>query len=341
MSGTLFDMNPYKSRATQRYSTDLRDATSIDPAWDKPELHSDWEKSTTELDGNVQDNSTEAPTMAEQEPTGSSHAKVEIVEELSPEEATDRHRLELKVERGIQQVEKTFYEIGVALRHLRDLKLYRDTHKNFEDYCKHRFQQISDRQARYLILASEVVDDLKKWNNCSDFPLPTKASQVRSMKDLTQNQRREVWQSGVSESGGKLPTARTIKGIVERLKERDPPPPALPYHEGDVFVIRSQSGELKKYAGCWAIATQMNEYTISVHVHDREIIVKPEVLEPIDSLSEAAEVRTIAERITRLRQCDPLDRAACLVLELLGRQTYLTEVESGLLLWLENYYGVV
>lgn len=35
-------------------------------------------------------------------------ASVEVVEELSEEEADDRHRLELKVERGIQQVEKTF-----------------------------------------------------------------------------------------------------------------------------------------------------------------------------------------------------------------------------------------
>ena len=97
--------------------------------------------------------------MAESETTDSSHVPVEVVEELSKEEEADRQRL-LKVETGMQQVEKTFYELGVALRQLRDDKLYRYTHKNFEDYCKISSRQISDRQARYLILASEVMDDL-------------------------------------------------------------------------------------------------------------------------------------------------------------------------------------
>ncbi len=341
MNSSLFNMSPYQSGATQSYSTDWIEATGTDPAWDESELHPGWENSTAELLGDSPDNCTLEPTMAENETTNSSRASVEVIEELSLEEATDRHRLELKVERGIQQVEKTFYEIGVALRHLRDHKLYRDTHKNFEEYCKFRFKQISDRQARYLILSSEVVDDLKNRNNCSDFPLPTKASQVRSMKDLTQDQRREVWQTGVSESDGKVPTARTIKGIVERLKERNTVPPPIPYHEGDVLVIRCQSGELKKYSGSWAIAIQINEYTISVQVHDGDLVVQPENLEPIDSPSECEEVRAIAQRITRLRQCELLDQCASAVLSSLGRQTYLTEVAEGLLSWLENHYGVV
>ncbi|WP_235018935.1 hypothetical protein [Tolypothrix sp. NIES-4075] len=38
---------------------------------------------------------------------------VEILEELTPDEADDRHRLELKIERA-------FYEAGCALRELRE-----------------------------------------------------------------------------------------------------------------------------------------------------------------------------------------------------------------------------
>ena len=76
-------------------------------------------------------------------------------------------------------------------------------------------------------------------------------------------------------------------------------------------------------------------------VHDGNLIVKPENLEPIDSPSECEQVQAIAQRIARLRESGLLDRGAYVVLESLGRQTYLTDVESGLLSWLENYYGVV
>jgi hypothetical protein len=90
------------------------------------------ENSTTEPDGNAQDNSTEAPTMAKDETTDSSHTPVEVVEELSPEEEADRQRLELKVERA-------FFEAGLSLRELRDRRLYRSTHKSWQAYCKDRF----------------------------------------------------------------------------------------------------------------------------------------------------------------------------------------------------------
>lgn len=266
---------------------------------------------------------------------------VEVVEELTEDELADRHRLELKVERGIEQVEQTFYQIGVALAELRSRHLYRSTHKNFGDYCKERFYRIKRRQAEYLILASEVVDDLKTAHNCAHLPLPTSESQVRSMKDLTPPQRQEVWQLGVVESGGKVPTAKTVKGIVERLKERDTTPAPIAYKPGDVFLISAKSGELKKYAGCWAIATQINEYTVGVQVHNGSLVVKPETLEPLDSLAECQEVRAIQERISRLRQCESLDQCANAVLLNLGRQTHMSEVAEALLSCLENYYGVV
>jgi hypothetical protein len=66
MNSPLFDISPYQSGAIQSYSTDWIDATGADPAWDVPDLPSGWENSTDEPDGNAQDGSTEAPTMAEQ-----------------------------------------------------------------------------------------------------------------------------------------------------------------------------------------------------------------------------------------------------------------------------------
>lgn len=57
---------------------------------------------------------------------------VEGFEELTEDEASERHRLELKVERA-------FYEATVTLRQLRDQQLYRSTHHRFDHYLSEHF----------------------------------------------------------------------------------------------------------------------------------------------------------------------------------------------------------
>lgn len=78
----------------------------------------------------------------------------EVVEELTEEELEERQRLELKVERS-------FSGAGVALRELRNRRLYRNTHGNFEKYCQDRFG-FSKRGVYYLIDSANVVDNLQK-----------------------------------------------------------------------------------------------------------------------------------------------------------------------------------
>jgi len=288
----------------------------------------------------VDDDSTMEPAMPSDKTDALNHTPVEVVEELSPEEEADRHRLELKVERGIEKVEQTFYEIGIALAELRSRRLYRSTHKNFGDYCKKRFHRIKRRQAEYLILASEVVDDLKTAHNCAQFPLPTSESQVRSMKDLTPPQRREVWQTGVVESGGQVPTAKTVKGIVERLKERDTTPPQIPFQQGDVVLIRGLGNpELKKYDGQWAVALAINEYSVTIGLDSKDIPVNPKFLEPVEP-KYWADIKAVNQRITRLKQyeLDPMESAG---LEVLRRRTCFTPKQLTLLERMENDYGVL
>ncbi len=97
-------------------------------------------------------------------------ASVEVIEDLSPQEEQDRQHLELKVERA-------FYEAGCALRELRYRKLYRSSHKNWEDYCKDRFGFGRDA-ADVRILAAGVVEDLKKMPMIHRQILPTTLEQV-------------------------------------------------------------------------------------------------------------------------------------------------------------------
>lgn len=81
-------------------------------------------------------------------------AAVKVLEELTEQEEADRHRLELKVERA-------FFEAGIALRELRDKRLYRSTHRTFDDYVRQRFGY-SRVTAHYKIakIAAAVMDNL-------------------------------------------------------------------------------------------------------------------------------------------------------------------------------------
>ncbi len=60
--------------------------------------------------------------------------------------------LEAVVDRGLQ----TFYEVGSALLEIREQRLYRQSHKTFEWYCRERFG-FSDSRGRQLIAAARTV----------------------------------------------------------------------------------------------------------------------------------------------------------------------------------------
>src|SRR5579871_4352258 len=67
----------------------------------------------------------------------SEHLQSVAVKVVELEELTeDESRLRLHLER---KVEKAFYECGKALMGLRDKRLYRSTHRTFEEYCHDRF----------------------------------------------------------------------------------------------------------------------------------------------------------------------------------------------------------
>lgn len=78
---------------------------------------------------------------------------------------------------------------------------------------------------------------------------------------------------------------------------------------------------------------------MAVSVHDAVLLVQPDNLNPIDSPDARRQLSNILLRIKRLRQYGLLDQGVYYVIEGIGRQTSLTEVEEGLLNWLENHYS--
>ena len=253
---------------------------------------------------------------------------VEIVEELTDDEQRDRLHLERKVERA-------FYEAGKALRELRDRRLYRSTHRTFEEYCRERFT-FSRQAANYLIAAADVFDNLTT-NGCQ--VLPTKERQTRAIATLKDPELQcEAWQLSVDEAGGKVPSNRIVKDIVQRIKERTPIP--NPYQLGEVCsFVPKDNPELKGKSRCWAIVKEVHEWSCTVQAWSGEYQVKIENLKSQElSPVQREEVQLLSDRLARLQQIANLDRGAYYVLKGLGEQTYLTEVEERLLGTLEEYY---
>ncbi|PSB46523.1 hypothetical protein C7B80_13120 [Cyanosarcina cf. burmensis CCALA 770] len=266
-------------------------------------------------------------------------AQVEILEELTHDEERDRHRLELRVEQA-------FYQAGKALAELRERRLYRSTHKTFEAYCRDRFNY--SRDAAYLkISAAEVYGNIQKFLPTigRQIPMPTTERQLRDIAKagIEPEAQVDAWVRSVDEAGGKVPSGRIVKGIVEQLKEK-PLLLAKDYCQvGDVFILVRLEGKEKKYNGCWAIAVEPRDFnfTVLVDVHDTTLTVKPENLDKIDSPEAHRQLPQILRRIRKVREVPGFrDRVSYTMLEHLGRQTYLTPLEDKILRLIEQEYGV-
>ncbi|MCL6753791.1 hypothetical protein KBT16_23570 [Nostoc sp. CCCryo 231-06] len=265
------------------------------------------------------------------------------VEELTQEEQSDRLHLERRVERA-------FFEAGKALTELRDRRLYRSTHKTFEDYCRDRFGH-SRQQSNYLIAASGVYENLTTigcqnvagenlTTNGSQI-LPTSERQVRPMTKLEPQEQQEVWLRAVEIAGGKVPTGRIVKGVVQKIMDRTKVPNT--YQIGEVCqILAKDNPELRGKGGCWGIVSAVNEFSCTVRMWDGEYTVGLQHLKSYNYLpAECEQMQVICDRITRLREKENLEDAPSAVLKHLGevKRPYLTAVEEKLLTLLESEYG--
>lgn len=252
-------------------------------------------------------------------------------EELTLEEERDRLHLE-------RQVERSFYVAGKALRELRERKLHRSTHQSFDDYVRDRFGYNRSRSYQ-LIDAAIVVDVLEKCPQIVDI-FPSRESQVRPLTKLEPPLVVEAWNQAVAEANGKVPPARIVKSIVERIRERTHLP--NPWRIGEVATILvKENPDLRGKGGCWAIVTEVHPFGCTIKTWNGECLVRIENLqELLLSPAQKEEVRSLSERLNRLSQLPELDRGAYPILQSLGKQLFLTPIEEKLLIVLEEEYGM-
>ncbi|WP_225226251.1 hypothetical protein [Komarekiella delphini-convector] len=251
-------------------------------------------------------------------------------DQLSQQEERDRLYLERRVERA-------FSEAGKALLELRDRRLYRSTHKTFEEYCKDRFAY--NRRQPYLLMDAAIVfDNLEQKCDQFDHILPTAEGQVRPMTKLEPQQQQEVWQAAVQEAGGKVPTGRIVKDVVQRIMERTKVPNT--YQVGEVCqIIAKDNPDLRGKGGCWAIVSHLGDFSCTVKLWDGEYTLRVDHLKSMNyTNSECQDMQSLSVRINRLRDNENLEEAARAVLKHLGelKRPYLTGFEAELLSFIES-----
>ena len=254
------------------------------------------------------------------------------VTELTQEEQSDHLHLERKVERA-------FFEAGKALAQLRDRRLYRSTHGTFEEYCRDRFGH-SRRQSYLLMDAAVVFDNLVEICDQIDHKLPTAEGQVRPMTKLEPQEQQEVWLRAVELAGGKVPTGRIVKDVVQRIMERTKVPNT--YQIGEVCqILVKDNSELRGKSGCWGIVSQANEFSCTVRMWDGEYAIGLQHLKSYNYLpAECEQIQVICDRINQVYSSG-LEESVQKFLESLGKlnRAYLTGLEEKVLSLLESEFG--
>lgn len=150
-----------------------------------------------------------------------------VVRDTPPKPLSDREKKRrAELEHQIVKDFGAFFRVGRALAEIRDSKLYRETHKTFELYCKDLWDMATSNAYR-LINSAQAYDNLEcvfrdknlspNWgqNDCS--LLPINEAQVRPLTKLQPDQQREVWESVILNiEPGKKITASLVTGVVKK-----------------------------------------------------------------------------------------------------------------------------
>jgi|GEM_PF-5444559 len=126
---------------------------------------------------------------------------------------------------------KTFVEVGLTLRAIRESRLYREDYDSWEAFCRD-VVGVSKTEADRQIVDAEVVTELTpngvSGKGEAPLPPPANRAQVRALARVKDSdKRREIWQQVVAESDEAPITARAIEAIIQPATEpKIPVPPA-------------------------------------------------------------------------------------------------------------------
>lgn len=147
---------------------------------------------------------------------------------LSTTEQGSLAECEAVIRTGLQ----AFYEVGQALKRIRDGKLYREHYATFEDYCTQKWQ-MGRAHAYRLMESSEVISNLSP---VGDMEPPATERQTRPLKDLQPNEQREAWSAAQAFSNTSQPKSETVLKVASAVKAK----PA-PFESGTAVTVLDES----------------------------------------------------------------------------------------------------
>ena len=273
----------------------------------------------------------------------SDELRTRAFESLSIEEQKLRSSLE-------QEVKTAFYIAGMALIKLNELRLYRNTHLSFEDFCQDVFGYGSD-YAYLKMAAARVYQNLierlppyeGKPTNGRQPILPTRQRQLRPIvkAKLNNDAQVEVWNMAIALSEQKVPSSSIVIEAVN-LYLAENRTQLNPFTEGEIcqIVVRGNN-QLKGLGGCWCIVESVDDSSCIVNTWNNQLSVPVNNLESkgFDESQHKA-IEDIGVRMTKLHQTGKLDKAALWVLSGLAKleRPDLTPLEKNLLRALEDFY---
>lgn len=139
----------------------------------------------------------------------SAQRTVELVNALSVLTSGEQRELadcEAVIEKGWE----TFVEVGRALAHIRDQRLYRAQYDTFAAYCRQKWQY-GKSQAYRLIGAAEALAYLSP---IGDIPKPNREAQVRPLIGLEQESAKLAWKRAAEKAAGGVITAKLVRQAV-------------------------------------------------------------------------------------------------------------------------------
>ena len=258
-------------------------------------------------------------------------------EALNTEESKTRSRL-------IEQVGNAFYISGMALSQLKEDRLYRNTHLNFDEFCQDIFGYSSD-YAYLKIAAAKVYQNLLDClpTNGQQPILPTRQRQLRPIvkAKLEADAQVEVWQMAIALADGKIPSSPIVTEAVRLYLAKDDTQ-FNPFTEGEVcqIVVRSNN-KLKGLGGSWCIVEEVNESHCIVNTWNNQLEISIDNLESRNfNDEEYQKIEEVGVRMTALHQTGKLDAAALWVLNGLAKldKPELSPLEEKLLQVIEDFY---
>ena len=135
-----------------------------------------------------------------------------------------------ELEQVIDNCQRSFVEVGNALRAIRDERLYAAEFGTFEAYCRAR-HNLTRRALDYQLAAAAVVDNVRTIV----LTAPSSESVARPLVKLEPEGQRAVWKEATDR--WRKPTAAQVTEVVRELFPKPQARPAAPAPSGPITRV--------------------------------------------------------------------------------------------------------